>query len=73
MPVLLIVAVDLIDTVAAPGSSTPGDLLSQERDAEACWRVEEPRVSAPVRQPGLLDDLCCRQPPAFMVRARRLR
>jgi predicted RNA-binding Zn ribbon-like protein len=38
-----IVAVDLIDTVAAPGSST-ADLLSADGDAEAWWRIEGARV-----------------------------
>src|SRR5215472_8989519 len=42
----LIVAVDLIDTVAAPGSSTAEDLLSEERDAETWWRIEGARVPA---------------------------
>jgi hypothetical protein len=35
-----IVAVDLIDTVAPPGSAAADDLLSTDRDAEAWWRVE---------------------------------
>jgi len=39
-----IVAVDLINTVAAPGSPTAGDLLSADRDAEAWWRIERSRV-----------------------------
>ena len=39
-----IVALDLIDTVAAPGSPAAGDLLSAERDAEAWWRIEGARV-----------------------------
>ena len=38
-----IVAVDLINTVAPPGSPT-GDLLSADRDAEAWWQIEEARV-----------------------------
>ena len=39
-----IVALDLIDTVAAPGSAAAADLLSAERDAEASWRIEGARV-----------------------------
>jgi predicted RNA-binding Zn ribbon-like protein len=39
-----IVAVDLINTVAAPGSATGEDLLSADRGAEAWWRVEAARV-----------------------------
>jgi predicted RNA-binding Zn ribbon-like protein len=39
-----IVAVDLIDTVAPPGSPAPDDLLSADRDAEAWWRIEGARV-----------------------------
>ena len=39
-----IVAIDLIDTVAAPGSPTGEDLLSVDRDAAAWWRIEEARV-----------------------------
>jgi predicted RNA-binding Zn ribbon-like protein len=39
-----IVALDLIDTVAAPGSPAGVDLLSAERDAEAWWRIERARV-----------------------------
>jgi predicted RNA-binding Zn ribbon-like protein len=39
-----IVALDLIDTVAAPGSPAAEDLLSAERDAEAWWRIEGARV-----------------------------
>jgi predicted RNA-binding Zn ribbon-like protein len=38
-----IVAVDLIDTVAPPGSPA-GDLLLADGDAEAWWRTEEARV-----------------------------
>ena len=38
-----IVGVDLINTVAAPGSAAE-DLLSTDRDAEAWWRIEESRV-----------------------------
>jgi predicted RNA-binding Zn ribbon-like protein len=40
----LIVAVDLINTVAAPGSSAAEDLLSEDRHAEAWWRIEGARV-----------------------------
>ena len=39
-----IAAVDLINTVAAPGSATGDDLLSADRDAEASWRNESERV-----------------------------
>jgi len=39
-----IVALDLIDTVAAPGSAWADDLLSADRDAEAWWRIEGARV-----------------------------
>jgi predicted RNA-binding Zn ribbon-like protein len=39
-----IVALDLIDTVAAPGSPAADDLLAAERDAEAWWRIEAARV-----------------------------
>jgi predicted RNA-binding Zn ribbon-like protein len=39
-----IVAVDLINTVAAPGSPAADDLLSTERGAEAWWRLEQARV-----------------------------
>ena len=39
-----IVAADLIDTVAAPGSPTAEDLLSADGDAEARWRLEGARV-----------------------------
>ncbi len=39
-----IVAVDLINTVAAPGSAAPGDLLSANRGAEAWWHIEGARV-----------------------------
>jgi hypothetical protein len=35
-----IVAVDLINTAAAPGSSVADDLLSADRGAEAWWRIE---------------------------------
>jgi hypothetical protein len=40
----LIVAVDLINTVAVPGSAVTNDLLSAERGAAAWWRVETARV-----------------------------
>jgi len=40
-----IVAVDLIDTVAAPGSAG-GDLLATDGDAQAWWRTEGARVPA---------------------------
>lgn len=39
-----IVAVDLINTVTAPGSTMPEDLLSADSDAEAWWQIEEARV-----------------------------
>ncbi|HEX3308945.1 MAG TPA: hypothetical protein VHS32_22065, partial [Streptosporangiaceae bacterium] len=39
-----IVAVDLINTVAAPGSAVTYDLLSAERGAAAWWRIERARV-----------------------------
>ena len=39
-----IVAVDLINTVAAPGSATGEDLLSADRGAEAWWCIEAARV-----------------------------
>ena len=39
-----VVAVDLINTVAAPGSAVTNDLLSAERGAAAWWRVERARV-----------------------------
>jgi predicted RNA-binding Zn ribbon-like protein len=39
-----IVAVDLIDTVASPGSPVAGDLLPTEREAAAWWRIERARV-----------------------------
>ena len=41
-----IVAVDLINTAAAPGSAVADDLLRADRDAEAWWRVERGRVPA---------------------------
>jgi predicted RNA-binding Zn ribbon-like protein len=39
-----IVAVDLINTVAAPGSAPGDDLLSADRGAEAWWRLQRARV-----------------------------
>jgi predicted RNA-binding Zn ribbon-like protein len=39
-----IVAVDLINTVAAPGSPAGDDLLSAERGAQAWWRIESARL-----------------------------
>jgi predicted RNA-binding Zn ribbon-like protein len=39
-----IVAVDLINTVAPPGSPGGEDLLTADRDAEDWWRVEAARV-----------------------------
>jgi predicted RNA-binding Zn ribbon-like protein len=39
-----IVAVDLINTVALPGSPTADDLLPADRDAEAWWRIQRTRV-----------------------------
>jgi len=39
-----IVAVDLINTVAAPGSSAADDLLTADRDVQAWWRIEGTRV-----------------------------
>lgn len=39
-----IVAVDLINTVATPGSAAGEDLLSADGGAEAWWRVENARV-----------------------------
>src|SRR5215468_7243107 len=41
-----VVAVDLINTVAAPGSAVADDLLSADRGAEAWWRIERARVPA---------------------------
>ena len=41
-----IVAVDLINTVAAPGSALGEDLLSADRGAEAWWRIEGTRLPA---------------------------
>jgi predicted RNA-binding Zn ribbon-like protein len=39
-----IVAVDLINTVAPPGSPTADDLLRADRDAKAWWRIQRARV-----------------------------
>jgi predicted RNA-binding Zn ribbon-like protein len=39
-----IVAVDLINTVAVPGSPVTDDLLSADRGVEAWWRIERTRV-----------------------------
>ena len=39
-----VVAVDLINTVAAPGSPVRDDLLSADRGAAAWWRIERARV-----------------------------
>jgi hypothetical protein len=39
-----VVAVDLINTVAAPGSPEHDDLLSTDLGAQAWWRVERARV-----------------------------
>jgi predicted RNA-binding Zn ribbon-like protein len=39
-----IVGVDLINTVAAPGSPMAEDLLSADRDAQDWWQIEESRV-----------------------------
>ena len=39
-----IVAVDLINTVAGPGSPMAEDLLSTDRDADAWWQIEGSRV-----------------------------
>src|SRR5580658_8858465 len=39
-----VVAVDLINTVAAPGSPVADDLLSADRGAQAWWRFEAARV-----------------------------
>jgi predicted RNA-binding Zn ribbon-like protein len=39
-----IVAVDLINTVAPPGSPAADDLLRSDRDAEAWWRIQRSRV-----------------------------
>jgi len=39
-----VVAVDLINTAAAPGSPAADDLLATDRGAQAWWRVEAARV-----------------------------
>ena len=39
-----VVAVDLINTVAAPGSPTPGGLQAADRDVQAWRRIERTRV-----------------------------
>jgi predicted RNA-binding Zn ribbon-like protein len=39
-----IVAVDLINTVAPPGTPAADDLLPADRDAEAWWRIQRARV-----------------------------
>jgi predicted RNA-binding Zn ribbon-like protein len=39
-----VVAVDLINTVAPPGSPAGDDLLATERGAQAWWRIERTRV-----------------------------
>jgi predicted RNA-binding Zn ribbon-like protein len=39
-----IVAVDLINTAAAPGSSVADDLLASDRGVKAWWRVQSARV-----------------------------
>lgn len=50
-----VVAVDLINTVVAPGSLVAGDLLSDDDGAEAWWRLESARVpSGDLPDPGLL-------------------
>jgi predicted RNA-binding Zn ribbon-like protein len=41
-----VVAVDLINTVATPGSAAADDLLSADRGAETWWRIERARVPA---------------------------
>lgn len=41
-----VVAVDLIDTIAVPGSPVADDLLSDDDNAEAWWRLESARVPA---------------------------
>jgi predicted RNA-binding Zn ribbon-like protein len=41
-----IVAVDLINTAATPGSASADDLLSADRGAEAWWRIQRARVPA---------------------------
>jgi predicted RNA-binding Zn ribbon-like protein len=47
-----IVAVDLIDTIAVPGSPVAADLLPDEDSAAAWWRLESARVP-----PGDLPDI----------------
>jgi predicted RNA-binding Zn ribbon-like protein len=47
-----IVAVDLIDTIALPGSPLAVDLLSDDDNAAAWWRLESARVP-----PGDLPDI----------------
>jgi hypothetical protein len=54
-----IVAVDLISTVAAPGSATGEDLLSAIRGAAAWWRIEAARV--PGGDPPDIRALCRRR------------
>lgn len=39
-----VVAVDLINTAAAPGSPTPDDLQAADRDVQAWRRIERTRV-----------------------------
>ena len=39
-----IVAVDLVNTLAVPGSLVADDLLSADRGAAAWWRIERARV-----------------------------
>ncbi len=41
-----VVAVDLIDTIARPGSPVADDLLSDDDSAGAWWRLESARVPA---------------------------
>jgi len=47
-----IVAVDLIDTIALPGSPMAADLLSDDDSAAAWWRLESARVP-PGDLPGI--------------------
>jgi predicted RNA-binding Zn ribbon-like protein len=49
-----IVAVDLINTVAAPGSPVADDLLSADRGAQAWWRLQRARVPGG-ELPGIRD------------------
>jgi hypothetical protein len=44
-----IVAVDLINTIAAPGSTAADDLLTADRDAQAWWRVSGIGSTAGIR------------------------